>query len=34
MGRSIRAGITFKFGKMELEGAQAQAQGGAGGQGM
>lgn len=33
MGRSIRAGITFKFGKMELEGAQAQAQGG-GGQGM
>ncbi len=32
MGRSIRAGITFKFGKMELEGAQAQAQGG--GQGM
>lgn len=28
MGRSIRAGITFKFGKMELEGAQAQAQGG------
>lgn len=34
MGRSIRAGITFKFGKMELEGAQAQAQGGQGGQGM
>lgn len=34
MGRSIRAGITFKFGKMELEGAQAQAQGGGGGQGM
>lgn len=34
MGRSIRAGITFKFGKMELEGAQAQAQGSAGGQGM
>jgi outer membrane receptor protein involved in Fe transport len=33
MGRSIRAGITFKFGKMELEGAQAQAQGG-GGQGV
>ena len=32
-GRSIRAGITFKFGKMELEGAQAQAQGG-GGQGV
>lgn len=28
MGRSIRAGISFKFGKMELEGAQAQAQGG------
>ncbi|MBR4135830.1 MAG: outer membrane beta-barrel protein [Bacteroidales bacterium] len=28
MGRSIRGGITFKFGKMELEGAQAQAQGG------
>ncbi|MBR6332838.1 MAG: outer membrane beta-barrel protein [Bacteroidales bacterium] len=34
MGRSIRGGITFKFGKMELEGAQAQAQGGQGGQGM
>ena len=35
MGRSIRAGITFKFGKMELESSQAQAQGGAGGgQGM
>ncbi len=33
-GRSIRAGITFKFGKMELEGAQAQAQGGGGAQGM
>ncbi|MCR4857272.1 MAG: TonB-dependent receptor family protein [Bacteroidales bacterium] len=32
MGRSIRGGITFKFGKMELEGAQAQAQGG--GQGV
>ena len=32
MGRSIRGGITFKFGKMELEGAQASAQGG--GQGM
>ena len=31
-GRSIRGGITFKFGKMELEGAQAQAQGGQGGQ--
>ncbi len=28
MGRSIRGGITFKFGKMELEGAQASAQGG------
>lgn len=34
MGRSIRGGISFKFGKMELEGAQAQAQGGQGGQGM
>lgn len=34
MGRSIRGGITFKFGKMELEGTQAQAQGGQGGQGM
>lgn len=32
MGRSIRGGISFKFGKMELEGAQAQAQGGQGGQ--
>lgn len=30
MGRSIRAGITFKFGKMELEGQQAQQMGGGG----
>lgn len=28
MGRSIRAGIEFKFGKMELESAQARQQGG------
>ncbi len=33
-GRSIRAGITFKFGKMELESSQASAQGGGGGGGM
>ncbi|MCR4965393.1 MAG: TonB-dependent receptor family protein [Bacteroidales bacterium] len=34
MGRSIRGGITFKFGKMELEASQAQAQGGGAGGGM
>ena len=35
MGRSISAGITFKFGKMELESSQAHAQGGGqGAQGM
>ena len=35
MGRSVRAGISFKFGKMELESSQAHAQGGGqGAQGM